>query len=526
MRAEVDARTPVLVGVGQASERLGDADYQRLSAVDLAVRAARAAIGDSGADPSAVARAIDTVAGIRQFEISVPGAVAPLGRSSNYPRSVARQLRAAPPRAILEVVGGQGPQHLVNELAAEIAGGTGEVALIFGAEAISTAQHLADAPDRPDFSSAESGDLEDRGYGLKGILSQHLLRHGLTDLPSQYALLENARRARLRLSRSQYEQAIGELFEPFTRVAAGNPHACAPTVRTAAELVSRTAQNRPIADPYTRYVVARDKVNQGAAVLIMSVAAARRLGVPPDRWVFLPGHADLRERDLLDRQDLSAGPASVLAARHALDVAGIGVDDLTAIDLYSCFAIPVFAVADGLGLRPDDPRGLTVTGGLPFFGGAGNNYSMHAIAETVQRLRKGSGGYGFVGANGGVMSKYSVGIYSTTPVSWRPDGSARIQAEIDSWPAPPAAPTADGWATIETWTVTHARDGARTPIVIGRLEADGRRFVALGETGDRQLLDRLAGEEPVGTRVWVRSSEAGNRVRVSDGPSAPENPNE
>lgn len=52
------------------------------------------------------------------------------------------------------------------------------------------------------------------------------------------------------------------------------------------------------------------------------------------------------------------------------------------------------AVADGLGLSADDSRGLTVTGGPPFFGGAGNNYSMHAIAETVALLRATPGAYG------------------------------------------------------------------------------------------------------------------------------------
>jgi len=512
---DLDPRTPVLVGVGQASERLEDADYRRLSAVQLAVEAAREAIRDSGADPDAIAASIDTVAGVRQFEISGLGATAPLGRSSNYPRSVARALGAAPRRAILEVVGGQSPQHLVNELAASIAAGTGEVALIFGAEAISTGQHLARAADRPDFRVQEDGDLEDRGYGLQGVISLRHSMHGLTDTPSQYALFENARRARLKLSRAEYERAIGELFEPFTRVAADNLHSSAPIVRTAAELTTRTEQNRPIADPYTRYVVARDKVNQGAAVLLMSVGAARRLGIPADRWVFLHGHADLRERDLLDRQDLSTGPASVLAARHALEVAGIEVADLTTIDLYSCFAIPVFTICDGLGLRPDDPRGLTVTGGLPFFGGAGNNYSMHAIAETVQRLRKSPGSYGFVGANGGVMSKYSVGIYSTTPVSWRPDRSTALQAEIDAWPAPAQAVFADGWGTIETWTVTYARDGSRTGIVIGRLDSDNRRFLAMAPDGDADMLELLGSPEPVGSRVYVRSFATGNRVTLT-----------
>jgi acetyl-CoA C-acetyltransferase len=400
-------------------------------------------------------------------------------------------------------------------MAAVIAAGGAQAALVFGSEAISTIAHLAGDPDRPDFTEHAAGSLEDRGFGLRGLRSAHLQAHGLTDAPSQYALIENARRARLRLSRDDYAAAMGELFEPFTRVAAANPYAAAPVARTAAELVTPTAANRPIADPYTRYIVAREKVNQGAAVLLMSVAAARRLRVPPDRWVFLRGHADLRERDLLDRADLSASPAAVLAARHALTVAGIAAADLSAIDLYSCFPVPVFNICDGLGLAPRDPRGLTLTGGLPFFGGAGNNYSMHAIAEAVARARHDPGSWAFVGANGGIMSKFSAGVYSTAAADWVPDRSAELQAEVDAWPAPAQARQADGWAVIEAWTIRHARDGGRLGIVIGRL-GDGRRFVARGDDGDASLLGLLASApDPVGERVYVRSAAAGNRVTVS-----------
>src|SRR5208282_621715 len=222
---------------------------------------------------------------------------------------------------------------------------------------------LAHAHSKPDFTEHAEGSLEDRGYGLSGMMSRHLAAHGLTGAPSQYALIDNARRARLKQTRQEYAAAMGALFAPFTKVAAANPHAAAPVQRSAAELLTPTEVNRPIADPYTRYIVAREKVNQGAAVLLTSVAAARRLGIPQDRWVFLHGHADLRERDLLDRADLSTGPASVMAVRHALDQAGIGVADLATIDLYSCFPAPVFGICDGLGLDPEDPRGLTLTGG-------------------------------------------------------------------------------------------------------------------------------------------------------------------
>jgi acetyl-CoA C-acetyltransferase len=513
--ADLDPRTPVVVGVGQASERLGEPGYRRRSPVDLAADAARAALADTGADESAVAAAIDTVAGVRQFENSFPGAKASLGRSDNYPRSVAGRIGATPARAILEVTGGQAPQHLVNEFAALIAAGGSEAVLLFGSEAISTIERYAGADDRPDFSEHADGSLEDRGYGLSGMTSGHLATHGLKGTPSQYALIENARRARLKQSREEYAAAMGELFAPFTRVAAASLHASAPVERSAAELVTPTAANRPIADPYTRYIVAREKVNQGAAVLLMSTGAATRLGVPADRWVFLHGHADLRERALMDRADLSASPAAVLAAQHALEVAGLSTADLTTIDLYSCFPAPVFNICDGLGLAPDDHRGLTLTGGLPFFGGPGNNYSMHAIAETVQRARQAPGTFGFVGANGGIMSKYSAGVYGTTPVGWTPDRSKDLQAEVDSWDAPAEARAADGWATIETWTVKHRRGGARTGIVIGRLDADGRRFVARTDDRDAEILELLTdAADPVGRAVYVRSFGFGNRVTV------------
>jgi len=510
---DLDPRTPIVVGVGQSSERLDEPGYRRRSPVELAADAARDAIADTGTPE--IAETVDVVAGTRQFENSMPMARAPLGRSDNFPRSVASRVGVSPRRAVLEVAGGQSPQHLVNEFAAAIAAGSATSVLLFGSEAISTIERYASADEKPDFAEHVDGDVEDRGYGLRGLVSMHQVAHGLTDAPSQYALFENARRARLKQSREEYAAAIGALFEPFTRVAAANPHAAAPTGRSAAELVTPSAVNRPIADPYTRYVVAREKVNQGAAVLLTSVGEARRLGIPRAKWVFLAGHADLRERDLMERADLSSGPASVMAARHALEVAGIGMDEVATIDLYSCFPAPVFTVTDAFGLAADDPRGLTVTGGLPFFGGAGNNYSMHAIATTVELARRSPGSYGFVGANGGSMSKYSAGVYTTTPGPWRPDDSAALQAEIDSWAAPAEARQADGWATIETYTVKHSRDGKRTGIVIGRLESDGRRFISRTDDRDLSILEVLGGDEPIGKRVYVRSFGFGNRVTVS-----------
>ena len=503
----LDPRTPVVVGVGQSAERIDDPDYRAMSPVELAAAAARAAIEDCGGDFAAVAAAVDTVAGVRQFEISGPVATAVLGRSNNYPRSVADRLGARPARAILEIVGGQGPQHLISELAAEIAAGRSSVTVIFGSDATSTLRHFAQAENKPDFTETVDGDLEDRGHGIEKLISRYTVIHGLTSAPIQYALLENARRAGTGLGPAEYRRQMAELFAPFTKIAAGNPFAAAPVERTVDELITVTESNRMISEPYPRLMVARDQVNQGAAALLMSVEAARRLGVPEENWVYLHGHADLQEQALLQRPDLGHAPSAVMAVREALAMAGIGIDDVATFDLYSCFPVPVFNICDGMGIAPDDPRGLTLTGGLPFFGGAGNNYSMHAVAETVAEMRRAPGRFGLVGANGGILSKYSVGVYSTTAAEWKPDRSPQLQAQIDSSPTVAVTENADGHGTVETYTVR--RDGGRpTGIIIGRLE-DGSRF--LSTTEDDDLIALLIDDDPLGHAVRVRSFDYGNR---------------
>jgi acetyl-CoA C-acetyltransferase len=510
----IDPRTPVIVGIGQHSERITDPDYRALSAVELATAAAQAALKDCGADPVVVANRIDTVAGVRQFEISTPHASAPLGKSTNYPRSVARRIGADPADAILEVVGGQSPQHLVNEISGAIARGERSAAMLFGSEAISTVRHLMAAEVRPDFSEIVGGQLNDRGYGLAGLGGPDFRKHGLVDAPSQYGLLENARRARLGLTRDEYRLQMAELFAPFTRIAANNPFAASPVERSVAELAVVSTSNRMIADPYPRLLVARDQVNQGAAVLVMAAGVAMELGVPQESWVYLHGHADLAERSLLDRPDLSRAPSAVLATQEALDVADIGIGAIASLDLYSCFPIAVSNVCEGLGLATDDPRGFTVTGGLPYFGGAGNNYSMHAIAETVRAMRDNPGEYGLVGANGGTLSKYSVGVYSTTPRAWRPSRSAALQSDLLGRAVPAVTAVPEGSARIETYTVRHTKTGP-VGIIVGRLLADDSRFLANPTEGSDELLDLLMDAEPVGALISVQAHETGNRATLS-----------
>ena len=227
----VDPRTPVIVGVGQFTERIDDPAYRGMSAVDLATAATQAALSDTGADVGAVATAVDTVFGLRQFEISGP-MPATLGKSNNYPRSVMNRLGGNPARVVLEPVGGQSPQKLVTEAGNTIVAGDADVVMIMGSEPGSTAKYFANRDDKPDFTEHVEGQLEDRGHQIYSYIDEYTVTHGLTGAPVQYGLLDNARRSRLALGVGEYRHQMAELFAPMSKVAAKNPFSSSPVERT------------------------------------------------------------------------------------------------------------------------------------------------------------------------------------------------------------------------------------------------------------------------------------------------------
>jgi acetyl-CoA C-acetyltransferase len=527
----MDDNTPVIIGVGQVSERVGEEGYLERSPMDLAGAALRAAFVDAHAKRS-LPHALDTLVGVRQFEQSATRYSAPFGCADNVPRAIARRVGANPLHAIHEVVGGDRPQRLIGELAAEIAAGRSKVAAIAGAEALSTMRALLARGETRDWSEHRRGDEEDRGPGpegelanlglsarpsealgpmsnaqldrgpgLQGIADRTALKHGVAAPIFAYPLADNVRRERLGLSLSDYRLEIGKLFAPFTRVAATNPHSAAPKVWSAEELATLTERNRLVAEPYGRLVVARDQVNQGAAVVLASVAEARRLGVPEDRWVYIHGVADCPEPTLLSRANMEQSPAAVAAISSALDIAGIGWEKLSAVDLYSCFAIPVFNLLDAFGLDRDDPRGWTLTGGLPFFGGAGNNYSSHAIAEAVQCCRSAPGSYALVGANGGTMSKYAAGIYSTTPANW---STSRWQSLEKIKPAFEVLDAHDGEAVAETFTIVPGKAGE-----VATIAARVDKARVLANSTDPAVCAELRKGKVSGRPVRIEEGEGG-----------------
>ena len=484
--------TPILVGAGQFTDRETNPEIAQ-SPMGVAAMAAQAALIDAGAG-SSLASAIDTLAVVRIFQDSYkrPRVATSFGRAENPPRAVARRIGANPVNAIYSNAGGNTPQKLINEMAQRITDGDVSVALLTGSEAIKTAQGALRNHIDLNWQEEDEGTLEDRGIG-EALVSPIEIAHGLVSPIQAYPLFENAIRKNKGRSIEEHLLAMGELFAPFTEVAADNPFSSYGTRRSPQQLATVTSDNRFICFPYPKLMNARDAVNQGAAVVMTSVGKAKELGIDPAKWVFLHGCSEANEKLLVsDRVDYHSSPAIRANTQQAFEMAGKTVADIDLIDIYSCFPSAVEVACKELGLSHADPRGLTVTGGLPFFGGPGNNYSMHAIATLLPLLRAQPGQFALLTANGGRLSKHATGIYSATPVrgAWQRESNTKIQAQIDAMPSPEFIAAANGPAKIETYTVCFDRTAPVRGIVIGRLLESDQRFIA-NTDDDAQTLAQM-----------------------------------
>jgi acetyl-CoA C-acetyltransferase len=503
----MDGTTPVLIGAGQFTYR-GDPGASPSPVALLKIAAERAA-ADAGIGAAGLA-AIDALA-VAGFTIDAEGSTRAIPHSSNPPASVAQAMGAAPAWAVYSHMGGNTPQQLVNVLAERIARGETELGLAVGAEFLGSAvKRLTKGLGFDDWNEDQDLPPPQRIGDPRPGVTPYEARHGLNRPINTYPLFENALRARDGRSVADHQARLGKLFAPFTKVAAGNPEAWFPVERTAEELIEVSDRNRMIGFPYPKLLNAIMEVDQSAGVIVASEKKARELGVPEDKWVYLHGCADAADLwNPIDRQDFHSSPAMRLTGQRALEMAGIGLSDIGLIDLYSCFPVAVEIGAEELGLALDDPRGLTVTGGLPYAGGPGNNYAMHSIAVMMAKLRARRGDYGLVTANGWYLTKQSTGIYSATrpAAPFERQDPGVLQGQIDALPHPAVTETPQGAARIETYTVVHRREGPFMGIVIGR-DADGRRFVA-NTPNDPETLAGLERGEQVGRTGRVTQASEG-----------------
>ncbi|MFN9073236.1 MAG: acetyl-CoA acetyltransferase [Hyphomonadaceae bacterium] len=501
----IDPNTPVLIGGGQFTYR--GAPESCPPPIGLCARAAEAALADSGLNQQILTQ-IDGLA-VVGFTIDAGGNLSrmPIPKAKNPPKALAKALGASPVWQTYTHVGGNTPQALVNEAAERIAKGDNKLVLLAGAEFLGSMMKLVQASNFGPLAAYQVDDEEAPamfGDGRDGC-SPYEARHGLEFPTNVYPMFENAYRANLGRSLEAHSTAMGALFAPFTEVAAQNPYAWFPQAQTAETLVTPSASNRMVGFPYPKRLNAIIQVDQSAAVLMASYAHAKSLGVSESQMVFLHGCADTIEKwNVLDRVDYHSSPAMRVGVREAFAMAGKSLADMSFFDLYSCFPVAVEIAAKEMGLATDDPRGLTLTGGLPYFGGPGNNYSMHGIVEMIHRCRKKPEAFGFLNANGWFLTKHAFGIYSNRPTegAWARKPKKSYQGEIDAMASPEVTETPTGAATIETYTVIHAREGMRMGIVIGRDEA-GRRFVANTPKGDIDIMADLEGRESVGREGQV-----------------------
>ncbi|MHB8594432.1 MAG: acetyl-CoA acetyltransferase, partial [Acidimicrobiales bacterium] len=302
----------------------------------------------------------------------------------------------------------------------------------------------------------------------------------------------------------EHQVKVSELWARFSEVAASNPYAWSRNPQRPEQLRTVEEGNRMIAFPYPKRMNANDRVDMGAALVMCSLSAARAAGVPAEKMVFPVAGAEANDHWFLSHRDnLHSSPAIRLMGRYALNAAEATLDDVAHIDLYSCFPCAVQIAARELGLPCSDPsRPLTVTGGLGFAGGPGNNYVTHSIATMAARLRAEPGTLGLVTGLGWYATKHAIGLWSTTP----PGHGFRHgspQAEVDALPQRAPASDLEGDATVETYTVVHDRDGRPELGILALLSPDGRR--AWGNITDADTLCGLMTEEGCGRKVRLHA---------------------
>ena len=491
-----EERVPVVIAGAHAIERDGV-----VSTADLCERAGRAALD---AVPGLAGRVQRVSVVSTVFSPGSPAAGTELGERLGLPAGERE----------VTTVGGNSPQWLVTRAAEQIGRGALAVTLLAGAESTRSAR-ASGAQDRifrrrdEDTQTAADPVVGTAGDGL---LSAAEMAVRLWQPAHVYPLFESAMAARAGRTFAEQRAFLGRLMAPFTEVAAAHPYAWFPEAATAEELSTPSAANRVTAEPYTKRMNAFPNVDLGAAVIVCSLAEARRAGVA-ERAVFVWAGADAA--DVLAptaRPDLGSSPGIRAATSRALESAGVGVDDLARFDFYSCFPSAVQAGADAVGLAPDDPRRLTVTGGLPYFGGPGNNYPMHAIA-TMHELLLGEGGLALVTGLGGFTTKHAAGIYGSEPPpeGFRRGDTTADQRAIDDSAIPLAVDDAEGGATVVASTVVYAADGSVESVPVVATLDDGRRVAALAEPSE---LDGVGTESLVGARIRVGGSPASFRVET------------
>jgi acetyl-CoA C-acetyltransferase len=486
-----DPRAPCIIGVAQATWRAEDGDAPE--PLDLWEAVCREAARDSGGkNVLSAADALNVV-----YSLS--------WQYDDPPARLAERLALPAGKRHYSGLSGTTPQHRLQQAGEEILANRCDVAVVVGGEALATRQRWKKAGRKPEWSHRPE---QRPAMPFADPFHPAEVAHQVFQAYLTFAVFDVARRAHLGLSPEENRRRLGELFAPMTAVAAKNPKAWFRSERTGDELVAADPGNRMVAYPYTKNVISFMDVDMAAAVIIASHEKADALGVPADRRVYLRGWCYAKDPVYVaERAELWRSLAMEEASREALRRAGVGIDDIAHLDLYSCFGSSVNFACDALGLSAGDSRPLTVTGGLPFFGGAGNNYVSHSVVTMIEKLRGEPAVHGMVSGVGMHMTNHVFGIYSATPGSAVPPDAAAAQARVAAVPVCAIRDTASGAASVAAYSVVHSREGPAWGLAICDLP-EGDRCYARVDDGD--LMRSMESEEWVGRAVELE--DAGNQV--------------
>jgi acetyl-CoA C-acetyltransferase len=491
-------RIPVIVGVGQTVNKPKTMEELREPA-DLIEEACRRAAEDAGADGALAETNMLGVVNILSWSYEDPPAV------------VAKWIGAQPDIGWYTSVGACSPQWLIGQAADKIADGEVKIAVICGAESYASRSTARKCGERPPWKR-EPGSLDLVG-DTRPASTPIEERHGLF-VPSEiYALFENARRNEKGQTLEEHRREIARLCSEMSLVAAKNPYAWFPQERNPEEFHTISDRNRMVATPYTKLMCSMIFTDQSAAVLMMSLAEARRRKIPEDKYVYPVGFGEASDLwYVTHRKNLYDSPCAKAAVEWALAQAGTSLDEVDLLDFYSCFPCVPRIVRDALEIQPTDPRPLTVTGGMSSFGGPGNNYSLHAVCRMAEILREKPGKTGLVQSVSWFLSKHAVGVYrcGSTPEAWKRVDKEPFFREIEALEAPEIAEAPEGEGSVETYTVGYMAGEPAYGFVIGRT-TEGARFLARVEE-EPDTLAVMSTEEVIGRKGKVRQSPAGTTL--------------
>ncbi|SCB08758.1 acetyl-CoA C-acetyltransferase [Bradyrhizobium yuanmingense] len=486
-------RIPVIVGIGEIVDRPKEI-AEGLEPLDLLEQALRRAEQDAGAKLLGEVQSLDVVNFLSW-------------RYRDPEQLLAQRLGISPAHCYYGPVGGESPIRYIHEAAKRIARGECSVAAVCGAEAQSSATKAERAGVKlPWTPFAHDVEEPKRGAAFQKPLAVKL---GVFRPVTVYPFYEAASSAHWGQTPREAMAESGTLWSRYSEAAAENPYAWLKRRYAPEEITTPTADNRLIAWPYNKLMVANPSVNMGGALLLTSLAKARAAGIAEDKLVYPLGGASAEEpRDYLMRDQFYESHPQNAVLKSVMDLAGGDRKTFDAIELYSCFPCVPKMARRTLGLGPDVQP--TVTGGLTFFGAPLNTYMTHAACAMVRRLRDGAK-LGLLYGQGGFVTKHHALVVSKTAPREVLVQETSVQADADrnNRAVPDFVAEATGKGKVETFTVLYGRGGNIEHGVVMLRTEDDRRTLARVPASDGATLAHLLAMDrtPVGSLGEIAMAE-------------------